>query len=112
MADAAEIVQRWRKRVPPEVPKEDVLKVVEAYFPGSYELTSGSSHFLIVKHEALRIAHERGFSASFPGGRLSLSHTRGRYVKKYLIQNLLEAIDVREAFDRVQGTTGEAGRGQ
>jgi hypothetical protein len=97
--DAAKIVEQWRKHVPPQVPKEEVARVVEAYFPRHYHHSESGSHFLIVEHEALRLAGQHGWSANFRGGTLSISHTKGRYVKAYLVRFLLEAIDIKEAFD-------------
>jgi hypothetical protein len=97
--DAAQIVERWRRHVPPEVPRDEVARVVAAFFPGSYEHSDRGSHFIIVRHEALRLADKHGWSANFPGGTLSLSHTKGRHVKAYLVKMLLEAIDIKEAFD-------------
>lgn len=57
-----EIVARWRKNVPPEVSKEEVEKVVEAYFPQTrkYRGKSGS-HWLIVEDADLKFAEENGF---------------------------------------------------
>src|SRR5690349_12670443 len=98
--DAAEIVRGWRERRPPTVPKEDVITVVEAYFPGYCEYSDRGSHFLIVSHPALRLASEHGYSANFPQGRLSLSHSKGKEVKGYLIRHLLEAIDIKDTYDR------------
>ena len=43
-----------------------------------------------------------------PGGRLSISHTGGRQVKAYLIRHLLEAIEIKEAYDRSRNPRGEA----
>ena len=114
--DAARIVEEWRKYIPPEVPKEDVVRVVAAYFPGSYELKedsksakstkktrSGGSHFLIVQHECLRIVDAQGYSANFRGGRLPICPSGGRHVKADLVKNLLEALDIKDAYDRVTG---------
>src|SRR5260370_41960848 len=99
--DATEIAARWGQYVPPRVPKEEAQKVVEAYFPGAYTSKEKTSHWLIVTHEALRLADQHGFSANFPGGRLAIPHTGGREVKQYYIKALLEAIEIKEVFDRV-----------
>src|SRR5438094_10052930 len=99
--DAATIVGRWRQHVPPRVPKEEVQKVVEAYFPGAHTIKEKTSHWLIVQHELLRLASQHGFSAHFTGGRLSIPHTGGREVKQVYVKMLLEAIDIKELYDRV-----------
>src|SRR2546425_12874327 len=108
--DAATIVGRWRQQVPPRVPKEEVQKVVEAYFPEAYTIKERTSHWLIVQHEALRLADQHGFSAHFVGGRLSIPHTGGREVKQVYVKALLEAIEIKEIYDRVnEEPSGGAG---
>jgi hypothetical protein len=100
--DATEIVKRWRNNVAPEEPKEDVLKVVEAFFPASSVRSGKGSHYIIVEHEALRLAEQHGLNANFPGGKLSISHTKGKNVKAYLVKDLLLAIDCKEAFEKAR----------
>jgi hypothetical protein len=100
--DAADIVAGWRRNVAPTVSKEEVEKVVRAYFSGAYTHGTTGSHWIIVEHEALRIAWQQGWTSRIRGGTLSIPLSGGRHVKKVYVQNLLEAIDLKEAFDRAQ----------
>jgi hypothetical protein len=93
--NAAEIVVQWRQRRPPHVPKEDVEAVVEAYFPTTHRYINRGSHWLIITDPMLRLAEQHGFDTGTLGGVISLSLVDGRRVKKYLIENLIDAIDVK-----------------
>lgn len=95
MKDAAEIVTRWKERRPPHAPKEDVEAVVEMYFPTTHRYITRGSHWLIITDPMLRLAEEHGFVTGTLGGVISLSLVDGRRVKKYLLENLVDAIDVK-----------------
>ena len=103
MADtASEILEKWREHIPPEVPKEDVEKVVEAYFPGLYQYPEGKgSHWLRVSDPVLKMLQEKGFDTGTLGGVLSFSHTKGRRVKQYLVKNLVDAITLKEEWNKL-----------
>ena len=62
MADtAADILNKWREYVPPEVSKEDVEKVVNAYFPKTHRFNSkAGSHWLFVEDPYLRKLEAQG----------------------------------------------------
>ena len=98
MADTPEnIVQKWRQNVPPNVPKEDVEKVVEFYFPGTHRYTTKSgSHWLVVEDPILRKLAEAGWLTGTQGGVLSFSHVSGKTVKAYLVKKFLDSIDLIE----------------
>lgn len=105
---AAEILNGWRKKRPPEVPKGDVARVVSAVFPSEsfrlYEDAGGvkathrgrtaGSHYLVIEDELLKLADEKGHGA-FPGGVLLVPHTRGKVVKWVYVKKLIDAIDLR-----------------
>jgi hypothetical protein len=99
--DVSEIVARWRENVPPEVSKEEVEKVVEAYFPQTrkYRGKSGS-HWLIVEDADLKFAEENGFPTGTTQGIMTFSLVGGKRVKAYQVKNLLAAITVKEAAER------------
>ncbi len=100
---ANEIVQAWRKRVDPEVSKDDVETVVRAYFPTSYRFSSSSgSHWIIIEDDELRTAQEMGFAAGLQDGTMSISLTRGKFVKKWQIDKLLKAIKIKEELEKIK----------
>lgn len=98
MADkVAELLKKWNNHVPPEVPIDDVLRVVKEKFPDHYQSTGKTgSHFLVISHPDLKLAQEHGITDNFTGGRLSLSSVSGKTVKAYLVRFLLEAIVIVE----------------
>lgn len=101
--DAFEIVARWRGNVSPEVPIEEVEKVVEAYFPKTFRYTGKTgSHWLIIDDAELKLAEENGYITGTTQGKLAFSHVKGKRVKRWLIQNLLEAIAIKEEFRRIR----------
>jgi hypothetical protein len=103
---AAEIVARWIERRPPEVPLQEVLIVVEAYFPGEYTYRgdvrhkSGTSHSLVLTPQVLRVAQKLGWG-QFPGGTLCVPSVNGKRVKSVYVQKLLALIEMK-------ATCGEA----
>lgn len=98
--DAADIVARWRGLKPQHAPREDVLKVLEGCFPGEYRARTGGSHLWIVESLALEVAQELGRTGKFPGGTLSISESGGRTVKRWLLDRIIEAIDLKEEVER------------
>jgi hypothetical protein len=110
MPSAADIVERWRKYLPPQVPKDDVAKVLAAYFPGSQK-HAGGSHEFCVSDPDLYNAEQEGRNTGTTGGRLSIPVTRGRYVKRAYIDDLLDAIDQKTEIRRRrdENQTGPSG---
>lgn len=103
MADtAADIITKWLEHVPPEVSKEDVEKVVSAYFPKTHRFSSkAGSHWLFVEDPDLRLLEAQGFETGTLQGRLTFSLAHGKRVKAYQIQKLLDAIKIKEEFGQV-----------
>ena len=103
MADnAADILKKWRDNVPPEVSKEDVEKVVTACFSKTRRFTGNTgSHWLIVEDPILKALAEQGFDTGTTQGRISLSLVQGKRVKAYQIKNLLDAITLKEDYERM-----------
>ena len=100
MADTAEdIVEKWRHNVPPNVPKEDVETVVDAYFPLTHRFSSGGSHWLMLNDPVLAVAAELGLLTGTIGGKITFSHVKGRTVKAYQVKMLLDAVKIKEEFD-------------
>jgi hypothetical protein len=103
MADnAADILKKWRGHVPPEVSKEDVEKVVAAYFPKTHHFTNKTgSHWLLVDDPVLKALEESGFDTRTTQGKISFSLVQGKRVKAYLIKDLLAAIKIKEDYEQM-----------
>jgi hypothetical protein len=97
MADrASEIERKWRESAPPEASVEDVERVLEARFPGRWaHKTNGGSHLLMISDSDLLLAERNGFLTGTRGGRITISVVKGRHVKKWLLETLIKAIDVK-----------------
>lgn len=109
MADKpAEILSRLQQYIPPKVDLADVLVLLDAYFAGSYTRTpSSGSHQYVISHVALRIADEWGMLTGCLGGRLTISVTDGnRKVKKWIVANILQAIEAKIAYDKINPEAG------
>ncbi len=96
---AQEIVDEWHNNIAPLTPKEDVERVVEAFFPGLYtnkEQTPGrkskGSHWLTVTDPDLYFLEAQQYDTGTLGGTLTFSHVEGKWVKKVYVVNLLQAI--------------------
>lgn len=97
-----DILDRWRKNLPSEAPKEDVESVVEFYFPGMFRYQEGTSHWLSVTDPMLARAQEEGYTTGTTNGRIQLAHKQGRTVKKVYLSNLLTAINLKEAIEKAK----------
>jgi hypothetical protein len=102
---AHEIVEDWRNNIPPHTPKEDVEKVVEAFFPGLFtnkEQTPGrkskGSHWLSVTDPELAWLQDQGVETGTLGGTMSFSHVEGKWVKRVYVDNLLQAITTKQEY--------------
>lgn len=93
---AFKIIEKWKRYIPPTVPKGDVETVVEYFFPNSYRYHQKTSHWLIIADEDLRRAGQAGYDTGTTEGHLSLSLVSGKEVKQYLVQNLLSAIKIKQ----------------
>ena len=99
---AQKIIERWRKYVPPEVPKEEVELVVSFYLSGSFRINIGTSHWIVIQDDDLRLAKENGITTGTQQGILTLSHSHGKKVKAWLVKKLLRAIEIKEQFRQLR----------
>jgi hypothetical protein len=90
-----EILEGWRKTIPPETPKEDVVKVVEFYFAGMFTPMAGGSHFMRITDPMLAKAHANGYPTGTINGTLVMCHHHGKTVKRVYVDNLLTAINLK-----------------
>ena len=97
-----DILDAWRKNIPPETPKEDVERVVEFYFPGLFRYQEGTSHWLSITDPMLAKAQAAGFETGTINGTLSLAHKHGRTVKKVYVSNLVTAIKLKEDIEKAK----------
>lgn len=97
-----DILEGWRKNIPPETPKEDVERVVECYFPGLFRYQEGTSHWLSITDPMLAKAQAAGYDTGTTNGRIQLAHKHGRTVKKVYVSNLVTAINLKEAIEKAK----------
>lgn len=79
-------IEAWRQRVPVEVRKEQVLAVLQRWFPDQYEFKSGS-------HIVVTVEKFRGRPGYGPDGDFSIPVRNGQTVKGFYVKGLIQAID-------------------
>lgn len=87
MASAEELYKKWCILCPPTVKREEFEKVIWAYLGTHLREVKGTSHILVVEHEALKDTSTFGRHGNFTAVLES-----GRKVKRGYIARLLKAI--------------------
>ena len=80
------------------------MRLVEARFPMQWRSGTSGSHLIVVEDPDLRLAEKAGLVSGTRGGILTISVVRGRYVKKWLVRSLLQAIDAKRKIEQARGS--------
>ena len=114
---AQDLVEDWRSNIAPLTPKEDVERVVEAYFPGLFtnkEREAGrkskGSHWLAVTDPELYFLEKQGIDTGALGGTLSFSHVEGKWVKRIYVEHLLQAITIKQDYAEARAEAAKEGQ--
>ncbi|MDM8548713.1 hypothetical protein QUF72_01495 [Desulfobacterales bacterium HSG2] len=83
------LIMGWRRRVPVEVLRNQLIAVLEKYFPGQYTWRGGSH--IVVQDDNLKGLEDYGSEGDF-----SIPVKSGKKVKRYYIKRLVKTIDLLE----------------
>lgn len=83
MTSAERLYKEWIKNPPKEARFQDVKKLLDYFFPGQWRWGSQKSH-IVISADVFKLMNKYG--------ELSIAVKKGRWVKKYYIKKILEAI--------------------
>lgn len=84
-------IEKWRNpRFKQTVPINDLIAVLDYYFPNSYEIGGRrGSHIIRIQHDLLK-----GNSDFGPEGVFTIPTTGGKHVKHFYLKELTKIIDL------------------
>lgn len=86
MSKLKKILDDWEQNRPREVLRGKVETVLDAYFPGEWQLNGGSH--IVVRSKVLK-----KYKKYQPYGEITVPLKSGKHVKWYYIKDILEAIE-------------------
>jgi len=85
MKSAEKLYKEWLKNPPKEARFQDVKKLLDYFFPGQWRWGSQRSH-IVISSDVFKHMNEYG--------ELSIAVKSGRFVKRYYVKKILEAITI------------------